>query len=97
MHQGDQTRPRHLSAVPDHGVATLPAPARRGGPPAMSAQRVTLTTWQRLDTEKARELVDQFGQLDAADLTMSQLAFVLGRLHGVAANLLDVLDAITYL
>ena len=46
-------------------------------------------------TESARELVEALRPLSAADITPVRLAFVLGRLHGSAADLLDVLDAIT--
>lgn len=87
-------RPRHLHAVREPGPTAphaFPAVTR----PGTSGQRARLTPWQRMETEQARELVDALGQLDAADITPARLAFVLGRLHGHAASLLDVLDAIT--
>jgi hypothetical protein len=95
MHQVHQSRPRHLHAVPDNAPAALPVPAPPVGSAAASARRVTLTPWQRMEVEQAREMVCMFEASGTADLTAPRLAFQFGRLHGMAANLLDVLDAIT--
>jgi hypothetical protein len=83
---------RHLSAA----LPSAPILARVT-PPQTSAHRVRLSPWQRMEAEQTRKLVDSLAELDAADLTPVKLAFVLGRLHGSAANLLDILDAITEL
>lgn len=62
---------------------------------ALGPPRVTLGLWQRQEAEDARQLVYQLAETDAADLTPTRLAFTLGRLHGAALNLLDIIDAIT--
>jgi hypothetical protein len=86
------TATRHLDAVRPGAPVLV-----RVTPPPTLAHRVRLTPWQRMEAEQTRELVDSLAELDAAELTPVKLAFVLGRLHGSAANLLDIIDAITEL
>jgi hypothetical protein len=74
-------RPPYLVPVTDG--AQLPAPPR----PA----RMRVTAWQRAEIEDARHLVMQTPEL----LDAKPHAYVAGRLEGAAANLLDILDAIT--
>ena len=57
--------------------------------------RARLTPWQRMEVEHARQVVGEAGSASAAELGSPRLAYVAGRLEGVAANLLDILDAIT--
>lgn len=105
----DQTGPsrpgrlRHLAAIPPSIPAPRSDPDNRPVPytltpraeSALGPPRVMLTLWQRMEAEDARQLVYQLAEASAADLTPALLAFILGRLHGAAMNLLDIIDAIT--
>jgi hypothetical protein len=62
---------------------------------ALGPPRFRLGLWQRMEAEDARQLLYQLAEIDAADLSPTRLAFTLGRLHGAAMNLLDIIDAIT--
>lgn len=95
-------RPRHLAAVPIGPPGTEDAPV----PYALAARaestlgpsrprRLTLALWHRQTAEDARQLLYRLAEADAADLSHGQLAFTLGRLHGAALNLLDIIDTIT--
>jgi hypothetical protein len=72
------------------GGVTYLRPADAAERPSAPA-RVQLTPWQRMEVEAARELVGRVGEL----LDAKPHAYVAGRLEGAAANLLDILDAIT--
>jgi len=61
---------------------------------AIPTGRVRLGLWHRQETEDARQFLYQLAETDTADLTPGRLAFTLGRLHGAALNLLDIIDAI---
>ncbi len=63
-------------------------PDRQPSPPA----RVQVTLWQRQEIEGARALVMATPELLS---TGKPSAYVAGLLEGAAANLLDILDAIT--
>jgi hypothetical protein len=69
--------------------AIRPLPVPDAGP--APAARVRLTPWQRMEVEAARQLVAEIAGL----LDSRPHAYVAGRLEGAAANLLDILDAIT--
>lgn len=95
-------RPRHLAAIP----ASIPAPrpgrddrpiayTLTGRAETLLTARVRLDLWQRAEVEDARRIADQLAEADAADLTPGQAAFHVGRICGVALNLLDIIDAIT--
>jgi hypothetical protein len=62
-------------------------------PRPAGAPRVRLSAWQRMQVEEARAFIDQ--AFDDVDLTGPRAAYLAGRLEGVAANLLAVLDAVT--
>ena len=90
-------KPRHLAPVPN-GTQTIsrprsPAPVAPG--PLGPSGRVRLGLWHRKEAEDARQLLYQLAEIDAADLAPARLGFTLGRLHGAALNLLDIIDAIT--
>ena len=92
-------RPRHLAAIPaarsgpdDQPVSYTLTPRAES---ALGPSRVMLTLWQRMEAEDARQLVYQLAEASAADLNPPLLGFILGRLHGAALNLLDIIDAIT--
>lgn len=92
-----ESRPRHLAPVPN-GTQTIPRP-RQPAPedprPLGPSGRVRISLWHRKETEDARQLLYQLAEADAADLDPARLGFTLGRLHGAALNLLDIIDAIT--
>lgn len=75
-------RSRHLTAVPP-----TPEPQPTG--------RIRLSLWHRQEAEDARQLLYRLAETDADGLAPGQLAFTLGRLHGAALNLLDIIDTIT--
>jgi hypothetical protein len=68
-----------------------PVPASQPVPPA----RVVLSCWQRMEVETARMLLMELPPRSAAELGPPRMAYLAGRLEGVAANLLDIVDAIT--
>lgn len=86
------SRPRHLHPVPS-ALQVIPDPRPSIEP--RPTGRVRLGLWQRQEAEDARQLVYQLAEVDAAELAPARLAFTLGRLHGAALNLLDIIDAIT--
>jgi len=88
-------KPRHLTPVPN---GTIPRPRQPAPPdrrPFGPVGRVRLGLWQRQEAEDARQFLYQLAEADTADLAPARLAFTLGRLHGAALNLLDIIDAIT--
>lgn len=106
MHdQADRTRPgrpRHLAAIPAGPPASHLGRSDRLVPYTLTGKAETLLTarvrldlWQRAEVEDARRIADQLAEADAADLTPGQAAFHVGRMTGVALNLLDIIDAIT--
>jgi hypothetical protein len=100
---GRPARPRHLAPVPNGPATSAPAgtiPRPRAEAPAAPSPlgpsgRVRIGLWHRHEIEQARELMYQLAQADTADLDTARLGFTLGRIHGAALNLLDILDAIT--
>jgi hypothetical protein len=62
-------------------------------PRPAGAPRVRLSAWQRMQVEDARRALDQAP--GDADLGTPRMAYLAGRLEGVAANLLAVIDAVT--
>jgi hypothetical protein len=90
-------KPRHLAPVPN-GTQTISRPCQPAPSdprPLGPSGRVRIGLWHRKETEDARQLVYQLAMTDTADLDPARLAFTLGRLHGAALNLLDIIDAIT--
>lgn len=90
-------KPRHLAVVPPDGSGPdVPRP-RDAEPVALPRPggRVRLTGWQRQEAEDARQLLWQLAEAGTPELAANRLAFNLGRLHGAALNLLDIIDAIT--
>jgi hypothetical protein len=87
--------PRHLHAVPDRLADLHEIPASVPDNPAPAPARLALGAWHRMTVEEARELVDALTEPDTVELTPARLAFNFGRLHGAAANLLDIIDAVT--
>jgi hypothetical protein len=63
--------------------------------PANPSPRVLLAPGRRLDVEQAREFLMALDGRMAADPSPARLAYLIGRLEGHAASLLDVLDAVT--
>jgi hypothetical protein len=95
----DQTsapgKPRHLTSVPNGTIPRPRQPAPEDPRPLGPSGRVRISLWHRKETEDARQLLYQLAEIDAADLGPARLGFTLGRLHGAALNLLDIIDAIT--
>lgn len=92
------TRTRHLRPV--HDVPAVRQSHRQADSPPSMAPRTTerpvkLTATQRYEVEEAREYIDGLGDVDAAELTPAQFGYVIGRTHGYANNLLNIIDAIT--
>lgn len=87
----------HLAAVPDRppGLVLVDELAELAAAPQDSRPRVRLSRWQRMEVEDARCLLMDTESADAAELGPPRAAYLAGRLGGVVANLLDVIDAIT--
>ena len=75
------------------GSVTRLYPWRSPEAPASPAC-VVLSGWQRMEVETARMLLMELPR-PAAELGPPRMAYLAGRLEGVAANLLDIIDAIT--
>ena len=67
---------------------TLPLPQE------IAPRHAELTSWQRMQVEAARKLVDDLNGVDTPQLQGPLGMLWLGRMEGAARTLLDILDAV---